>query len=128
MGADAIGMREEAGPVIQYFCQNMIDRETINRVIETLFDHAPEGSQVIVFGSYARGDATSDSDLGLLVVVPHLSDRRTEMVRLREALRPLRVPVDVLVVSEPTFDAWKDLPNNVINEAALEGRRYARAA
>ena len=33
-----------------------------------------------------------------------------------------------LVVSQQAFDAWKDLPNNVIYEAAREGRSYGRAA
>jgi hypothetical protein len=32
------------------------------------------------------------------------------------------------VVSRQAFEAWKDVPNNVIHEAAREGRSYASAA
>jgi hypothetical protein len=45
-----------------------------------------------------------------------------EMVRLRDVLSPLRIPVDVLVISEKTYEEWKDTSGTVIYEAALEGR------
>lgn len=106
----------------------MIDEQAIQRAVEVLLNAAPRSSEVILFGSYARGDVSPQSDLDFLVIEPQLSDRRNEMVRLRAALRPLRLPVDVLVVSRAAFDAWKDLPNNVINEAAREGRSFAHAA
>ena len=106
----------------------MIDRDTIQRAVETILNAAPAGSQVILFGSYARGDANEDSDLDFLVVEPVVRGRRREMVRLREVLRPLRIPADVLVVSRNVFDAWKDLPNNVVYEAVREGRSFIHAA
>jgi uncharacterized protein len=98
--------------------------ETIERMVATLLAQAPAGSRVILFGSHARGDANADSDVDFLVVEPTLASRRAETVRLRSAVRPFRVPVDLLVVSRETFDAWKALPNNVINEAHREGRVY----
>jgi len=106
----------------------VIQPSVIERAVAILLDAAPPGSQVILFGSYARGNAREQSDLDFLVVEPKLSDRRGETVRLRSLLRPLRLAVDVLVVSRASFDAWKDVPNNVIYEAAREGRTYARAA
>ena len=106
----------------------MIDRQTIETAARTMLDAAPPGSQVILFGSYARGDAGEDSDLDFLVVEPIVRSRRKEMVRLREVLRPLRIPADVLVVSRAVFDAWKDLPNNVVYEAARKGRLFTHAA
>ena len=106
----------------------MIDSGIVQQAVEVLLATAPRGSEVILFGSYARGDATVQSDVDFLVIEPELTDRRAESVRLRSALRPLRIPVDVLVVSRQVFEAWKDVPNNVIHEAAREGRSYARAA
>ncbi len=106
----------------------MIDHQVIGQAIQTLLDAAPAGSEVILFGSYARGEAVEGSDVDFLVVEPELRNRRDETMRLRSSLRSLRIPVDVLVVSRKAFDAWKDLPNNVIHEAAREGRSYGRAA
>ena len=69
----------------------MIDRATIQEAIRRLLAAVPPGSEVILFGSYARGDAREDSDLDFLVVEPVLESRREEMVRLRLVLRPLRI-------------------------------------
>jgi predicted nucleotidyltransferase len=106
---------------------SLIALEMIERAACMLGALAPRGSEVILFGSYARGDAGPESDLDFLVVEPTLPSRHAEMVRLRLALRPLRIPVDVLVVSRKVFDEWKALPNNVIYEANLEGKTMSKA-
>ena len=89
---------------------------------------AAPGAIVILFGSHARGDAGEDSDVDFLVVEPGLSARREEMVRLRDVLRPLRIPADVLVVSRDTYEAWADTPGTVLYEAAKEGRVFREGA
>ena len=101
----------------------MVDSDTIRQAAALLLGAAP-GSQVILFGSHARGDAGPDSDVDFLVVEPTLRSRREEMVRLRQVLRPLRIPVDVLVVSERVFDEWRDAPSTLIYDAAREGQEY----
>ena len=101
----------------------MIDEGAILGAAQALLEAAPD-SRVILFGSYARGDAGSDSDLDFLVIEPSLSSRRREMVRLRHVLRPLGIPVDVLVTSAATFEKWADTPGTVLYEAATEGRGY----
>ena len=106
----------------------MIDPATIQEAVHCLLDAAPAGSEVILFGSYARGQAREDSDLDFLVIEPTLQSRRSEMVRLRLVLRPLGIPVDILVVSRAAFESWKDKPNTVIHLAAREGRSFTHAA
>lgn len=105
----------------------LISRETIDRAAEMLLEAAPKGSEVILFGSYARGNAGPHSDLDFLVIESFVNGQRSEMTRLREVLRPLRVPVDVLVVSREGFDAWKDGVNSVVARAHREGRIYRHA-
>lgn len=104
---------------------SLIGQEVIDRAAHMLLEAAPAGSEAILFGSYARGDAHADSDVDFLVIEPRVAGQRSEMVRLRQVLRPLTIPVDVLVVSREGFEAWKDKINNVVYQAAREGRSYA---
>lgn len=101
----------------------MIEENTIRKAVDLLQRAAP-GATVIVFGSCARGEVTENSDLDVLVVEPTVTDQWDEMVRLRDALSPLKIPADVLVVSRKTFDYWVDTPNTVVYEAAREGRMF----
>ncbi len=101
----------------------VIDEAIINKAVALLRQAAPDAT-IILFGSWARGEAKEDSDLDFLVVEPEVTAQREEMVRLSDALRPLRVPFDVLVVSQKTFDEWADTPNTVLYEAAREGRIF----
>jgi len=106
----------------------VIDEGVIRQAVDLLLRAAPAGSKVILFGSYARGQADPESDLDFVVVEPVVNDAFGEMVRLREVLRPLRIAVDVLVVSAKTFEEWRDTPNTVIYEAAREGKVYEQVA
>ena len=99
----------------------VISQKTIQKSVE-LLKKAADPVKIILFGSYARGDITEDSDLDFLIIEKEVKARRMEMVRLRDVLSPLRIPVDVLVISEKTYEEWKDTPGTVIYEAALEGR------
>jgi predicted nucleotidyltransferase len=53
----------------------MISKEIINQVVSKLA-RATKPCKIILFGSYARNEATPDSDLDLLVIIQyHLSYR-----------------------------------------------------
>ena len=101
----------------------MIEPRQIDEAIRTLAKAAaPE--RILLFGSYARGDATDDSDLDFLVIESCVEDRAKEMVRLRRALRPLRVPADVLVYSAEDVERWGDQPGSALYWALREGRVF----
>jgi predicted nucleotidyltransferase len=78
--------------------------------------------QVILFGSWARGDARPDSDLDLLVVMPETTDKRRTAIAIRRALSDLPVSKDV-VVSTPTEIARRGhLVGTVLRSALREGK------
>lgn len=99
----------------------MISQQTIDDAVQRLIA-AAHPSKIILFGSYARGEASDDSDLDFLVIVPTLANKHQEMVRLRRILRPLRIPVDVLVASKAEVDEWGHLPSTTLYWALNEGR------
>lgn len=99
----------------------VISREQIEAAIAILAQ-AARPARIVLFGSYARGEAREDSDLDLLVIEPRVEDRAREMVRLRRLLRPLRIPADVLVYSTDEVGCWGAQPGSVLYWALREGK------
>ena len=99
----------------------MISERTIQEAVRRLVE-AAQPRKIILFGSYARGDARERSDLDFMVIEREVQDRHAEMVRLHDVLHPLQVPADVLVVREATFDYWAETPNTVYYEANTDGK------
>jgi predicted nucleotidyltransferase len=99
----------------------MISESTIHQAVRLLAE-AGRPTRIILFGSYGREEPGAESDLDFLVIQPTVKDRRQEMVRLRRVLSPLRIPADVIVVSEQSFQEWRDTPGNILYEAAQEGK------
>ncbi len=99
----------------------MIASAQIDAAVHTLAKAAAP-ARILLFGSYARGDANAESDLDFLVIEPLVADRAREMVRLRRALRPLRLPVDIVVYSEEEVERWGQQPGSALFWALREGR------
>ena len=82
--------------------------------------------RVYLFGSCARSSDTADSDVDLLIV----EDRRfgpersrwSELKRIRRALKPFRIPKDILVYSRDEFEKWESSINHVVAHAVREGK------
>jgi predicted nucleotidyltransferase len=100
----------------------MIAQESIHRIAGALKAAAPVGSKIFLFGSHAKGTAREGSDLDLMVVEPKVDDRIAEANRLYQAIRPFRLPVDILVTSRADFDQWSAVRCTVHNEVARHGR------
>lgn len=99
----------------------MLTQQVIDQAVRVLADAAQPRS-IVLFGSHARGEARAGSDLDLLVVEDEVHDRAGEMVRLRRALRPLRIPVDILVASVEEVESHRVQPGHVLYWAMQEGR------
>jgi predicted nucleotidyltransferase len=93
----------------------------LDQVVKQIVDVAhPE--KIILFGSYARGDARDDSDFDLIIIEREVTARRRETVRIRRALRPLGVPVDILVFSRDEVKRFGNIMGTVLYPALREGK------
>lgn len=66
--------------------------EVVQRIVQTL---QPE--KIVLFGSYADGTPTSDSDVDLLVVMETTAPPVERYLAVSRLLRPRPFPVDILV-------------------------------
>lgn len=100
----------------------MLQTENIQQAIDRVVSAASQPSRVILFGSYARGDAGEHSDLDLLVVEPVVTDRAQEMLRLQQAIGWIGVDVDVLVYSDAEFEQRRNWCSTPVYWALREGK------
>lgn len=96
----------------------------LREIRRRLATEAP-GARVVLFGSHARETATPRSDIDLLVIEPEVENTALESVRLMRALRDLRLPVEVVVVSEREAVEWQDVRGSLVHAALSEGRELA---
>lgn len=91
--------------------------EMVTRIV-TQFQ--PE--KIILFGSHARGDATPDSDIDLLVVMPVKGSKRKTRLNIRTALHDIPMPKDVIVSDPLEFEWRKDIVGTIEWPAYREGK------
>ena len=104
----------------------VVDEKTMQDLVKRIVALAPP-TRVILFGSYARGDATTGSDLDLMVMQPHVSDSYAEMIRLHRVVGDVGVGVDLLVYSEADYSRRSQVPGTVLYWARKEGRSLYEA-
>ncbi len=105
----------------------MVDEATIRKAVE-LLKEAAHPRKIILFGSYARGEAREGSDVDLLVIEDRFESRRGERARLRGLLSPLRIPVDLLLSTPEHFEEWSQCRGTVYHEAKRDGKVLYQAA
>lgn len=82
--------------------------------------------RIVLFGSFARGDAGPESDIDLLIIsdTPYgpQHSRRKEAARIWRALARFGRPVDLLLYSREEVEKWACSENHVTSRALREGR------
>lgn len=97
-----------------------IDLNIIPEITRRLLS-VSDPEQIILFGSYARGDFGPDSDLDLMVVMKGIQSPREESTRLRRSLRGLMVPIDVIVATPEQLVRHKNTVGLIYRTVLSEG-------
>jgi predicted nucleotidyltransferase len=105
----------------------MTEAEIIGEIGRRLSRSAPAGSQVVLFGSRARGVAGESSDYDVLVIEPSVGNSAVESARLRSQLDDLRAPIDVIVVAEDIARRRAVVRGTVVERALREGKVLAQS-
>ena len=99
----------------------MLIQELINQIVKTIVT-GYEPKKIILFGSYAYGNPTKDSDIDLLVIkdddLPKVHRNRI----VRSYLKNFLFPIDVIVKSSQEFEMFKDIKGTVVYMANKYGK------
>ncbi len=78
--------------------------------------------KVVLFGSHARGSATIDSDIDLLIVMSALKNRRKTTIEIRKTLADIPASKDIIVASKQEIEQNNFSRNNIFHIALEEGK------
>ena len=90
--------------------------EMVDRIV-TGFDP----SQVLLFGSHARGSAGEWSDVDLLVVMGDVANKRQVAIEIRRSLGDLMVSKDIVVTTRDEIAQRGHVVGTILNAAIREG-------
>lgn len=111
----------EAVSLKQQQCGELIAPETIDGVAKAIAENFhPE--KIILFGSYASGTPTPDSDLDFLVVMESDQPRYRRSVPMRMMFTPVPCAMDILVYTPDEVKKWNGATNHIVTEAYSSGR------
>lgn len=97
-------------------------QEIVNRIVEIAHP-----DRIVLFGSAARGDMTSDSDVDLLVIKSDVKHRGELTEEIYKNLIGVDHAVDIIVVSPEDIDRYGDAIGLVLKPALQEGQEIYAA-
>ncbi len=105
--------------------------ESVSKVIDRMVRRIVRKfhpDKIILFGSQARGNATEDSDVDLLVIMPVRREEKQDVeIAIAGVLHDIFVSKDILVASPEEFQRRRDIVGTVPYAANAEGKvLYAR--
>lgn len=96
--------------------------QKVQRAVERIVELS-QPRKVILFGSYVRGNMGVNSDLDVLVVTGNdVENPRKESVRIRRALKGIRMSMDIMVIPEVKFEELAHVPGLIYREALRSGK------
>ena len=93
--------------------------------IEQLRDRIAQAlhpEKIFLFGSYADGKATEDSDIDLVVVMESEKTLHQRNIALKRLFPRRRFSLDAFVYTPQEFLKYKDIPGTIVYNAAHFGK------
>ncbi|MDR0308011.1 MAG: nucleotidyltransferase domain-containing protein [Chitinispirillales bacterium] len=94
----------------------------LENIVRTLVDTGTV-SRIFLFGSYAKGEETPDSDIDLCVLTPIKGKRPIELMAnyRKKLLNVQTMPLDLLAFNQDEFYSYTDCPVSFQYEIAING-------
>ena len=106
----------------------MLDQKTLEEITQRLVQ-TYDPLEIYLFGSYAWGQPTKDSDIDLFVVIEFSKDnRRKRLMPGYQVLSDLDIPNDLIVYTKEEFENNLQHPSTLSSKIRNHGKKlYAKA-
>jgi uncharacterized protein len=95
-------------------------------LLEELVDRLVKGlnpEKIILFGSYAYGEPTEDSDVDILVIISNSDEPRYRRARqAHKALRGIGIPKDIIVMTREEVERKATVPSSLVSQVLRQGK------
>ncbi len=105
----------------------MITQQQINEIVKRIVENY-HPDKIILFGSYAYGTPTEDSDIDLLIVKDDDAPKIERNRKVRKYLMDMVIPIDVFVKTNKEFNDYKNIIGTIVYPAAKYGKVVYEAA
>jgi predicted nucleotidyltransferase len=99
----------------------MVNEEIIQGIVSTIVTGL-RPRRVILFGSYARGQAGADSDLDLFIELDAPLPLHGRAARVKRLFDPYPCPMDVVVYTPEEVDYWRRAAASLVASVLKEGK------
>ncbi|MDD1729413.1 MAG: nucleotidyltransferase domain-containing protein [Methanospirillum sp.] len=105
-----------ASPVLSSSAISPVVDEIVRRILSIIH---PE--KIILFGSYAKGNQTQDSDIDILIIMNSTLPRHKRSIPLYRALMDIHIPQDILVYTPKEVAEWAEVSSSFITSSLQSG-------
>jgi predicted nucleotidyltransferase len=99
----------------------MINKKQIGEIVEVIVKgYKPK--KIILFGSYANGNPTEDSDLDLLLVKESKLPRYKRAREVHKLFDPYPCAMDIIIYSKNEVEKWQDIKNSFVYDILENGK------
>lgn len=95
--------------------------QTIQQIVDVITTHLSP-RRIILFGSYARGEAGPDSELDLLIELDPPLPARGRSSQIKRLFDPYPGPMDIIVYAPQELAYWKQAPASLAATVLREGK------
>ena len=98
-----------------------ITKKDINTIINTIITgYQPE--KIYLFGSYASGNASEQSDIDLLIIKSTTEKTNKRAMHIHQLFNPYIYNLDVIVYTPDEFESSKDMINTLAYFVNKDGK------
>ncbi len=98
-----------------------IDEVLVKEIVKRIL-RVTQPEKIILFGSYARGEADENSDVDILIIQDSNLPRYKRSTPIRLALMGLFPSKDILVYTPKEVEEWKSASTSFIASVLREGK------